>query len=116
MAPIFKTHQAYMEAIKKSHENNIDLIQKIRNDLVKDFLDERYMKEYLADRYHVREMSNVKVEFIKKELKELLQVPLDQVHYAALLTRLEETDATSLGDGDEQLFYAEIEKVLRRYV
>lgn len=105
-----------METIKKDYENNIDLIQKIRNDLVKDFLDERYLKEYLSDHYHVRELSNVKVEFIKKELKELLQVPLDQSHYDSLLTRLKETDATSLADGDDQLFYAEIEKVLRRYV
>jgi len=105
-----------MEAIQKSHENNIDLIQKIRNDLVKDFLDERFMKEYLAEHYHVRELSNVKVEFIKKELKELLLVPLDESHYNALLTRLKETDATSLADGDDQLFYAEIERVLRRYV
>ena len=105
-----------MEAIKQSSESNIDLIQKIRNDLVKDFLDERYMKEYLAEHYHVRELSNVKVEFIKKELKELLQLPLDQAHYEALLTRLKETDATTLEDGEEHLFYAEIEKVLRRYV
>ena len=105
-----------MEALKKSHENNIDLIQKIRNDLVKDFLDERFMKEYLAEHYHVREMSNVKVEFIKKELKELLQVPLDLVHYDALLSRLKDTDATTLEDGEEHLFYTEIEKVLRRYV
>ena len=105
-----------MEAIKNSQESNVDLIQKIRNDLVKDFLDERVIKEYLAEHYHVREMSNVKVEFIKKELKELLQVPLDKIHYDALLTRLVETDATTLAEGDDQLFYAEIEKVLRRYV
>ena len=105
-----------MEAIKKTQDSNIDLIQKIRNDLVKDFLDERFMKEYLAERYHVRELSNVKVEFIKKELKELLQVPLDRAHYDALLTRINETDATSLAEGDDQVFYAEIEKVLRRYV
>jgi hypothetical protein len=87
-----------MEAIKHSQENNVDLIQKIRNDLVKDFLDERYLKEYLAEHYHVRELSNVKVEFIKKELKDLLQVPLDTKHYDALLTRLNETDATTLSD------------------
>ena len=105
-----------MEAIKNRQENNVDLIQKIRNDLVKDFLDERFMKEYLAEHYHVRELSNVKVEFIKKELKELLQVPLDKGHYDTLLTRLSETDATTLAEGDDQLFYAEIERVLRRYV
>ncbi len=105
-----------MEAIKNSQDSNVDLIQKIRNDLVKDFLDERFMKEYFAEHYHVQELSNVKVEFIKKELKELLQVPLDKVHYDAILSRLSETDATTLADGDDQLFYAEVEKVLRRYV
>jgi hypothetical protein len=108
-----------MEAVKNpqwTEENSVDLIRKLRNDLLKDFLDERYLKEYIAAHYNVKELSNVKIEFIKKELKELLQTPLDLSHYEAILTNLKETDSASLGEGNDQLFYADIEKVLKRYM
>ena len=108
-----------MEVVKNpqwTEENSVDLIRKLRNDLLKDFLDERYLKEYISIHYHVRELSNVKIEFIKKELKELLQAPLDMGHYEAILTNLRETDSASLGEGNDQLFYADIEKVLKRYI
>jgi len=108
-----------MEAVNKtqwSEENSIDLILKLRNDLLKDFLDERFLKEYIAHQFNVRELSNVKVEFIKKDLKELYATPIDMAHYDPILSNLRETESASLGNGNDQLFYAEIEKVLKRYV
>jgi len=108
-----------MEVIKKNQwtqQNNIDLIQKLRDDLVKDFLDERYLKEFIFENYNVRELSNIKLEFIKKELKEMLQAPLDMEHYEPIFAHLKETDSESLGEDNEQLFYIEIEKVLKRYI
>lgn len=99
-----------------SQENNVDLIRKLRDDLVKDFLDERYLKEFIFENYNVRELSNIKLEFIKKELKELLQAPLDMNHYEPIFTHLRETDSESLGEGHDQLFYIDIEKVLKRYI
>ena len=108
-----------MEVIKKNQwtqQNNIDLIQKLRDDLVKDFLDERFLKEFIFENYNVRELSNIKLEFIKKELKEMLQAPLDMVHYEPIFTHLKETDSESLGEDNEQLFYVDIEKVLKRYI
>jgi hypothetical protein len=108
-----------MEAVKNtqwSEENSVELIRKLRNDLLKDFLDERFLKEYISSHYNVRELSNVKIEFIKKELKELLLAPLDLGHYESIFTHLKETDSASLGEGNDQLFYAEIEKVLKRYI
>ena len=108
-----------MEAVNKTHwseENSIDLIQKLRNDLLKDFLDERFLKEYIAHQFNVRELSNIKVEFIKKDLKELFAAPIDKVHYDPLLSNLRETESAALENGNDQLFYTDIEKVLRRYV
>ena len=108
-----------MEVIKKNQwtqQNNIDLIQKLRDDLVKDFLDERYLKEFIFENYNVRELTNIKLEFIKKELKEMLQTPLDMEHYEPIFTHLKETDSDSLGEDNDQLFYIEIEKVLKRYI
>lgn len=110
-----------MEAVKNtnthwSEENSIDLIRKLRNDLLKDFLDERYLKEYISTQFNIRELSNVKIEFIKKELKELFNAPLDTAHYEVILTTLKETDAVSFGDGNDQLFYADIEKIIKRFL
>jgi len=108
-----------MESVKNtqwSEENSVELIRKLRNDLLKDFLDERYLKEYISTHYNVKEISNVRVEFIKKELKEIFLAPLDLVHYDSILVNLKETDASSLGEGNDHLFYTEIEKVLKRYI
>ena len=108
-----------MEAIKNtqwSEENAIELIRKLRDDLLKDFLDERYLKEYLSLHYNVKELSNVKIEFIKKEVKELLLAPVDKQHYEPLLKTMEEGDGAAAVEEDNHLFYAEIEKVLIRYL
>jgi len=108
-----------MELIKNTkwtQENDVDLIRKLRDDLVKDFLDERYLKEFILENYNVRELSNIKLEFLRKELKELLQSPLDVNHYDPILSYLRDTGSDSLADGQDQLFYIDIEKILKRYI
>ena len=108
-----------MEEVRKtqtSEENSVDLVKKLRSDLLKDFLDERYLKEYISKKFNVRELSNVKIEFIKKGLKELLQEPIDLTKYEGILSNIKETEGDSLADGDDQIFYTEIESVLRRHL
>jgi len=108
-----------MEAIKNtqwSEEHAIEFIRKLRDDLLKDFLDERYIKEYLSLHYNVKELSNIKIEFIKKEVKELLLAPVDRQHYESLLKSMEDFEGAASVEGDHHLFYAEIETVLMRYL
>ena len=108
-----------MELIKNTQwtqDNDVDLIRKLRDDLVKDFLDERYLKEFILENYNVRELSNIKLEFLRKELKELLQSPLDDNHYDPIISYLRDTGSDSLADGQDQLFYIDIEKILKRYI
>lgn len=108
-----------MEEVRKtqsSEENSVDLIKKLRSDLLKDFLDERYLKEYISKKFNVRELSNVRIEFIKRGLKELLQEPIDLSKYEEVLTIIKDTDGETLADGEDQVFYAEIENVLRRNI
>ena len=108
-----------MELIKNTkwtQDNDVELIRKLRDDLVKDFLDERYLKEFILENYNVRELSNIKLEFLRKELKELLQSPLDVNHYDPILSYLRDTGSDSLADGQDQLFYIDIEKILKRYI
>src|SRR5687767_9241756 len=92
-------------------ENIVDLVRKLRNDLIKDFLDERYLKEYLNNQFRIRELSNVKIEFIKRDLKELLISPINVNHYEPLISHIKNTDSAALTENNEQLFYKELENI-----
>jgi hypothetical protein len=97
-------------------ERIIDLVRKLRNDLIKDFLDERHLKEYVEQQFRVRELSAIKVEFIKKALKELMISPVNINHYAPLINQIRLTDSAALAEVNEQLFYREIESILKEYL
>ncbi len=97
-------------------ERIIDLVRKLRNDLIKDFLDERHLKEYVDQQFKVRDLNAVKVEFIKKDLKELMIAPVNLNHYGPLINQIRLTDSAALTEVNEQLFYKEIETILKRYL
>ncbi|HYG18637.1 MAG TPA: hypothetical protein VD816_06905 [Ohtaekwangia sp.] len=109
-----KTHSV-SGAVDFSEENIIELIRKLRNDLIKDFLDERYLKNYFEEHFKVKDLPAVKIEFIKKDLKELLISPVDMTHYADLIDQIKESGSASLTDGNEELFYKDLGKILRKY-
>lgn len=97
-------------------ERIIDLVRKLRNDLIKDFLDERHMKEYVEQQFRIRDLSPIKVEFIKKALKELMISPVNLNHYAPLINQIRLTDSAALAEANEQLFYREVESILKEYL
>jgi len=101
---------------KWTDEMILDLIRKVRNDLIKDFLDERYLREYVLDKFGVRELTFLKIEFSKMALKEMLISPVDRQHYSALIQRIIETDSASLSDGNDELFFKDIEKTLKKHI
>lgn len=96
-----------------TQENIIDLIRKIRNDLIKDFLDDRYLIEYVRQQFNMQEISAPRMEFIRRALKERLIHPVNVSHYRQLIEQIRATDTASLTAGNEKLFYAEIEDILR---
>jgi hypothetical protein len=106
----------HVEQIRWTDRNIIDLIRKLRNDLIKDFLDERYMKEYIADKYNLRELAAIRIEFIKQDLKGLLIAPVDVLHYKSLIKLIRETDTASLSEGNDSLFFNEIDAILKRHL
>jgi len=61
-------------------------------------------------------LSAVKVEFIKKDLKNFLIAPVDVVWYKPIIDDFKETGSAALSEGNEKLFYKEIESVLKRYI
>jgi hypothetical protein len=102
--------------IKWSEERILELVRKLRNDLIKDFLDERYLKEYLFVNFRIRDLSTVRIEFIKKELKELLISPVNTNHYQSLIDQIRETDSAGLTETNEPLFYKELDPIFKRYM
>jgi hypothetical protein len=97
-------------------ERIIDLIRKLRNDLIKDFLDERHLKEYLDQQFRIRDLSIIKVEFIKRDLKELLISPVNVNHYESVINQIKTTDSAAITESNEQFFYKEVETILKRYI
>ena len=105
-----------LETTNWSDEAIVDLIRKVRNDLIKDFLDDRYLLDYLGNRFRISEISRVKTEFIRNDLKELLISPVNIGHYDSLMRQIRDTDSASISAGNENLFYKEIESLLKKYI
>lgn len=94
----------------------IDLIRKIRNDLIKDLLDEHALRAYVASHFNVRELTGIKLELLRQELREVLIQPVDVTHYRDLIDQIHTTGIASLSRGNEGLFYEDVERVVRNYV
>jgi hypothetical protein len=99
-----------------SEENIFDLLRTTRNNLIKDFLDERHMKEYIKEHYKIADLSNVNIQFIKKDLMSLLLAPIDTNRYTSLIAQIKQNDIASISDDNHLLFYREIEAVLKKYI
>jgi hypothetical protein len=100
---------------KLSEDAILDIIRKVRNDLIKDYLDERNLRDYFSSRYSVHDLSNVKIEFIKKDLREYLIAPINVSHYQPILDGIRDSGSASLSEGNDQLFYKDLESIFRNY-
>jgi hypothetical protein len=109
-------HSTAFSASQNETVDIIEVIRKLRNDLIKDFLDERNLVVYLSEQYRVLELSALKVEFIKKDLKNLLITPVDKEWYKSIIDDFETSGSAALADKNEKLFYKEIEGVLKKYI
>jgi len=94
----------------------LELIKKLRNDLIRDFLDERFLRGYVRSKYHHSDISNVKVQLIRKGLKELYSSDINLAHYKPLIEEIESHEHTSLSEGNEVLFYRDVESIFERYI
>ncbi|HEY3429648.1 MAG TPA: hypothetical protein VGK39_03155 [Cyclobacteriaceae bacterium] len=96
-------------------EHTLDIIRNLRNDLIKDFLDERNLVAYFSERFNQHELTAVKIEFMKKDFKEMLIAPVDTTHYKELIDQINETCSASITEKYEDLFLKDVEKVLKKY-
>jgi hypothetical protein len=96
-------------------EKVIDLVRQVRNDLVKDFLIKDNAQKYFVEHYN-KPLSTIKLEFVKRDLSELLISPVDVVHYSSLIKEIRETNSASLSKrNNDELFYRELESIFSKY-
>jgi hypothetical protein len=100
--------------LKLSIERIIDLVRNVRNGLIHDFLQDANLRTYFLQQYN-RELSQVKAEFLKRDLKELLDSPVDLSHYGLLIKQMQDSNTASISSTHHDLFYKELEKIFTRY-
>jgi hypothetical protein len=109
--------QATDSQIKQSHDMILELIRNMRTDIVRSLLHTDTLKAYLRDEHKIAEPSNVRIEFIKRSLHELLICPIDLVHYGAVI--LEMTHAANPETSVHEysgLVHREITEVLKSHL
>jgi hypothetical protein len=99
---------------KISTERIIDLVREVRNGLIRDFLQDENLKSYFTEQYN-KELSQIKLEFLKRDLKELLASPVDLPHYALLIKQMQELNTASIAVSNYELFYKELEGIFKKY-
>ncbi|HEY0744408.1 MAG TPA: hypothetical protein VGD40_23240 [Chryseosolibacter sp.] len=97
-----------------SVEKIVELIRAVRNDLIKEFLNDEVLNQYFRAHFK-RDLSNVKREFLKRDLKEMLIAPVDLVHYSKLITHVKDTGAFSLVQKNDDFFYSDVHSIISKY-
>lgn len=100
---------------KVSDEYRIDLIRKLRNELIKYFLEDSNLRSYFKKRFKYQPNA-LRMVFIKKELQDLLISPVDLVHYASLLIEMKQVGTASVTIKNEELFYEELDSIFSKYL
>jgi hypothetical protein len=103
------------QATTWTKEHTLEIIRNLRNDLIKDFLDERNLVTYFSERFNVHELTKVKIEFLKSDLKQMLIAPVDVTHYKELIDQINETCSASITEKYGELFLRDVEKILKKY-
>lgn len=110
-----ETENTMNKSTTNTLERVIDLVRTVRNDMVKDMLQEHNLYEAYQDRFK-KELSNIKKEFLKRDLQSLMIAPVDLVHYAGLIKKLKEEDLQLIEAENRSLFKEEIHGLFDKYL
>jgi hypothetical protein len=99
---------------KISTERIIDLVREVRNGLIRDFLQDENLTSYFKEQYN-KELSQIKLEFLKRDLKELMLSPMDLPHYSLLIKQVQEQNSAAIASANHGLFYKELEMIFKKY-
>ena len=99
-----------------STDRIIEDIQERRVALTKDLLKDDLLSSYLDTLYEGAKLSSVKSEFLKRDLKQLSEAPIDLVHYSMLILKAKESDLWPNTAIIEEFIHAEIRPVILKYI
>jgi hypothetical protein len=106
-------HQV-QEHSKVSIEKIIDSIRESRDNLISGFLLGSTLVPFLEQNFNIAALSPIKLEFLKRDLKELQISTLDLVHYSSLIKQMKDVN-TYLPVADHPLVLQEIRSVFQKY-
>ena len=96
----------------------IELVRQTRNNMVRHYQDNCIIAVHFRDYYQVNEISDLKVKFLKRDLEELYNSPLDLVHYASVIKEIKDSNDTERINKHEycQLFKNQINAIYKKYI
>lgn len=100
-------------ALKISIDQSIDTIRAHRDEHLKQLLNDSQLMIFLEAQYDVFQISNVRKEFLKRDLTDLQNTSLDLVHYAALIRDMKEGTTTNVAG--HPLFLEELRNIFKKY-
>lgn len=95
-------------------EHAIDSVRTMRNEQIKKFLNPEYLRIYFKTQYD-KDLSPVRLEFISRDLQQLLIAPVDLVHYSMILMTIKESGNINIPEESMALFTMEIELIFKKY-
>jgi hypothetical protein len=104
---------ATFNTVSFSAEKIIEIIRDVRNDMIKDLMSDEVLNAYYFSHFN-KELSNIKREFIRRDLRELRNSPLDLVHYSKLITFVKQT-GTFIVEKNTEVFYNDFFKIVNKY-
>jgi hypothetical protein len=104
--PREKTKEISMDQI-------IEAIQTTRNQQIDELMKDSVLMAFLEHYYNTIAISDVKKEFLRRDLIELKKSPLDLSYYSSLITKMKETN-TSMVDNAHKLFLSELKGLFQR--
>ena len=98
----------------RSIDTIIGYLQEKRDSIINDLLDDRAPHPFVENQYRQVASSPVRLEFLKRELRELKKTKLDLAHYAGLIKQIKESHTTAALD-NSVLFQQEMKTIVGKY-
>jgi hypothetical protein len=98
-----------------SMDQIITSIRDSRDRQIEELKKEPVLMAFLEHYYNTLVISEVKKQFLLKDLDVLKNSPLDLSHYSAMITQMKVTQ-TSIIDGSHKLFLSELKNIFQKYV
>jgi hypothetical protein len=98
-----------------SMEQIISSIRNTRDSQIGELMKEAVLMTFLEHYFNTIVISNVKKQFLLKDLSELKNSPLDLSHYSSLITQMKESK-TLVVHSSHKLFVNELTNIFRKYI